>query len=207
MTPAMSFAGFGLTPATEGFDVDMIPYGQTVTAEDLADVDLLIALPVLDYPSPEAGPSGYDETWTEEEIRAVEAYVAGGGLLVLTNSSAIVSWLWQVGPNEDWSDANAFAEPFGVTFEQPFLPVGDVAATAGSGLMQDVWGLTASSWGGTGVPFTATDGEVLAEGNRGPGLVLVLHGEGAVLVMADVGWLGGENPVFWRNLAEYARER
>jgi hypothetical protein len=209
MTPAMSFEGFGLTLAAVGFDVDMIPYGQTVTAVDLADVDLLIALPVLDYPGPDAGPSVYDEAWTEEEISLVEAYVAGGGLLVLTNSSSIVSWLWQVDANEDWSDANALTEPFGVTFEQPSLPMGDVAATGESGLMQDVWGLTAGYWGSTGVPFAVADGEVLAQGNGGPGLALVLYGDagGAVLVLADVGWLGGENQAFWQNLAEYALER
>jgi hypothetical protein len=30
---------------------------------------------------------------------------------------------------------------------------------------------------------------------------------GQVLVLADVGWLGGENSRFWQNLARFARER
>ena len=46
-----SFADFGMALAWEGFDVDTVPYGQAVTAADLEDADLVIALPVHDYPS------------------------------------------------------------------------------------------------------------------------------------------------------------
>ena len=42
-------AGHGL--AMEGFDVDLIPYGQAVTAADLEDADLVVVLPVLDFPT------------------------------------------------------------------------------------------------------------------------------------------------------------
>jgi len=38
----------------QGFDVDLLPHGQPVTAEELADASMVLLLPTLDY----AGPRG-----------------------------------------------------------------------------------------------------------------------------------------------------
>ena len=45
MSP-FAMTGFGMALAWAGYDVDLIPYGQPVTAEDLAGVDLVVALQV-----------------------------------------------------------------------------------------------------------------------------------------------------------------
>jgi hypothetical protein len=37
-------------------------------------------------------PALYDDAWSQEEIAALEAYVAGGGLLMLTNSVSASAW-------------------------------------------------------------------------------------------------------------------
>jgi hypothetical protein len=58
MSPS-GLLGLGMALAWEGFDVDMIPYGQALTPDDLVDADLVVALPVHDYPSPDgARPAG-----------------------------------------------------------------------------------------------------------------------------------------------------
>ena len=82
----------------------------------------MVVLPVLDLPTPEGEDSLYDEAWTEGEMEALEAYVAGGGLLVLTNSRHRLKYGTQgLDPNEDWSDANALASRFGVTYQEGTL--------------------------------------------------------------------------------------
>ncbi|NIV32621.1 MAG: M28 family peptidase, partial [Anaerolineae bacterium] len=43
--------------AWEGFDVDVIPYGQAVAADELRDAELIVALPVIDYPGPSGDPN------------------------------------------------------------------------------------------------------------------------------------------------------
>ncbi|NIV40766.1 MAG: M28 family peptidase, partial [Anaerolineae bacterium] len=73
--------------AWEGFDVDVIPYGQPVTPADLADAELVVALPVIDYPGPGGDLTLYDEAWRDEETESLVMYVEQGGLLVLSNSA------------------------------------------------------------------------------------------------------------------------
>ena len=112
LTPTLMIE-FGMALAWEGFDVDMVPYGQPVTAADLEDADLVVVLPVYDYPIPEADPS-YDEAWTEAEIEALVDYVDAGGLMVLTNSAANIRYDRILDPNEDTLDMNDLASHFGV---------------------------------------------------------------------------------------------
>ncbi len=102
--------------AWEGFDVDGIPCGQSVTVEDLAMADLVVVLPVIDYPSTDGDVTVYDEAWNEEEIKALLSYVEQGGLLVLANSAHRILLGLVFDANEDWGDLNALAEPFGVVF-------------------------------------------------------------------------------------------
>jgi hypothetical protein len=69
--------------AWEGFDVDVVPYGQAATPADLAESDLVVLLPVIDYPDPTADPTIYDEAWSQAEVESLVTYVAQGGLMVL----------------------------------------------------------------------------------------------------------------------------
>jgi hypothetical protein len=194
-----TFTDLGMALAWEGFDVDLIPYGQAVTPADLDDADLVVVLPVVDYPSLEGDSDLYDEAWSEEEIAALEAYVAGGGLLVLTNSA-----------NEDWSDANLLAARFGITYHSGTLSSTQVQTEGENPLVEGIAALELAE--ANGVPFSLTEGQVLAQADGELAVAWVDYGQGGgqVLVLADVGMLGhdeGEptNLPFWLNLARYAQ--
>jgi hypothetical protein len=209
MSPT-TFTDLGMALAWEGLDVDVIPYGQAVTAADLADAALVVALPVLDYPSGDA--DVYDEAWSEEEVSSLEAYVANGGLLVLTNSLHRLKYIGMVtDANEDWADANLLAERFGVTYEQGALEGGEAQTRTRHALVRGLKTLALAE--GNAVPFAAAGGRILATVGGNPAMALLPVGKagGEVLVLADVGMLGsGEEPAnlpFWRNLAAYARAR
>lgn len=204
-----TFIDLGMTLAWAGFDVDLVPYGQQVTAADLEGTDLVIALPVVDYPSPEGDPDLYDEEWSPEEIAVLEAYVDGGGLLVLTNSANRLKYGNTIlDPNEDWKDANALGAPFGITYQRGTI-VGNTAQAEGRHpLLGGVQSLALA--GDNGVPFRMAEGEILAGTGGDLVAALVDHGQGQALVLADVGILGAQwgppdNLTFWQNLAQYAR--
>jgi hypothetical protein len=212
MTP-VSLTEFGMALAMAGFDVDLIPYGQPVTPADLEGTDLVIALPVVDYPSPDGDPSVYDDAWSTEEIAALEAYVADGGLLVLANSANRLKYGNAVlDPNEDWPDVNALAVRFGLTYLDGAL-VGPNAHPEGEHpLMRGVASLQMAEE--NAIPFSLTGGQVLAWAGGELAVALVDHGPagGQVLALADVGLLGATwgppaNLTFWQNLAQYARSR
>jgi hypothetical protein len=214
MSP-VAFTELGMAWAMEGYDVDLIPFGQPVTPGDLEDADMAVVLPVLDFPTSESGLDQYDEAWTQEEVDALEAYAAGGGLLVLTNSLHRLKY-GTVGldENEDWEDANALASAFGIVYEEGSMG-GSRAQTEGDHPL--VAGVDVLELGeGNGVPFGLSGGEwqVLASVDGKPAAALVDYGAagGQVLVLADVamlssGWTDITNLPFWRNLAGYARSR
>jgi hypothetical protein len=201
--------------AWEGFDVDGIPYGQPVTAEDLATADLVVVLPVIDYPGTGGDVTVYDEAWSDEEVEALLSYVEQGGLLVLANSAHRILLGLVFDANEDWGDLNALSEPFGVVFEEGVLSSSGVQTEREHPLMDRQYGLTLME--GNGVRFTMETGEVLAEAGGAPVVGLVDYGEagGQVLILADLATLGiaGLLPPdeyslsFSRNLARYARDR
>jgi hypothetical protein len=210
-----TFTDLGMALAWKGFDVDMVPYGQALTASDLEDTDLVVVLPVLDYPGSE-DPTGYDEAWSRAEIDDLKAYVDGGGMLVLTNSANRLKYNNRVlDSNEDWGDVNALAEHFGAAYQDDGLTATE-AWTEGEGpLLGDTSSLALAK--NNGVPFTVREtarAQVLAWAGGEPAVALVDSGNagGQVLILADVGMLatdGGEpaNLDFWLNLAEYARAR
>jgi hypothetical protein len=210
MSPT-TFTDLGMALAWEGFDVDLIPYGRAVISADLEDADLVVVLPVMDYPSPDGDPSLYDEAWNEEEIAALEAYVAGGGLLVLTNSAHRLKYVnWVQDPNEDWSDANDLAARFGITYHSGVMSSIQAQTEGENPLVEGVTVLELAE--ANGVPFSLTEGQVLAQADGELAVALVDYGQGGgqVLVLADVGILGayeGEptNLPFWLNLARYAQ--
>jgi hypothetical protein len=201
--------------AWEGFDVDVIPYGQAVTPADLANSDLVVVLPVIDYPSPGGDLTVYDEAWGDKEIESLVTFVEQGGLLVLTNSANRVLFGWTFDANEDWQDVNLLSEYFGVVFGEGTLSSSSAQTQREHPLMehQSILRLIANN----GVPFTMQTGEALAEIGARPAVGLVDYGEagGQVLVLADVGILGfaglvppeRDNFSFLRNLARYARIR
>jgi hypothetical protein len=214
MTPAL-LIHLDRALAWEGFDVDVIPYGQALSAADLAEVDLVVALPVIDYPSVEGDLTQYDEQWQEEEIELLVSYVEGGGFLILTNSANRLFLGRVVEANEDWDDANALAARFGISFgSEPFRTIR--AFVEGTHpLTADVFDLVLAS--DNGLPLTLQGGAGLAEAQGQAAVGLVDYGAagGQVLALSDLGMLDLYNPregerdnlIFLRNLAAYARER
>ncbi len=211
MLPTMLIE-LGMAFSWAGFDVDVIPYGQAVTSADLDATDLVVALPVLDYPSPEGDPGLYDDAWSQDEIAALEGYVAEGGLLALTNSAYRIKYYNStLDPNEDWSDVNALAERFGISYQDGTLSAATALPEGKHPLMEGVTSLELAQ--GNGIPFTLDGGETLAYAEGEPVVALVAYRDagGQVLALADIGILGssGElhNLIFWQNLAQYARSR
>lgn len=207
MSPT-TFTDFGMALAWEGFDVDLLPYGTTVTQSDLEDADLVVVLPVLDYPSPDGDPGLYDEAWTGPEADALEAYVRSGGLLVLTASAHRLKYFNRtLDDNEDRDDQNLLGERFGVTFGSGTVP-GQRAVVLGQFPL--VAGMSSFELAaGNAVPYTAPGAQRLAAAG-GTAVVSVLQaGAGEVIVLGDVGILGTGNAAgnmpFWRNLADHAR--
>ncbi|HNT75320.1 MAG TPA: M28 family peptidase [Anaerolineae bacterium] len=211
MTPA-SFSDVGMALSWAGFDVDLIPYGQPIAPDDLADAALVVVLPPHDHPNAEDAADGvaaYDTAWEPAEVEALAAYVEEGGFLVLANSAARIRFGTPYDENEDWADLNALAERFGVTYETGALATGSVRVRSAHPLMAGVTRLAGLD--NNGVPLALADGEVLAGTSSRPAVGLVSFGAGEVLALADIGFLSitdaADNLRFWQNLAEYARER
>ncbi len=198
-----------------GLDVDLIPYGSTLSAEDLQEAKVVFALPAIDYPCQEAGNvAEYDVAWTDQEIELLQEYVEDGGLLVLVNSGHRLKYGYPpLDQNEDGPKMNALGEVFGITFHEGST-WGELASPGTHPLVQDreVIRLADSN----GVPFTYDSGETLAQAHGDAVMALVPYGDegGEVLVIADLGILRASsdqatprNLQFWVNLAEYAKSR
>ena len=202
------------TLAWEGFDVDVIPYGQSLTSDDLVDADLVLVLPVIDYPTADGDPTLYDEEWRANEIDLLVKYVEQGGLLVLTNSANRLFMGQVFDANEDWEKVNALAAPFGISYGN--IPCPSIATIASDHPLTE--GLASLRMvADNGMAFHLQAGQTLAEMGGRVALGLVDYGEagGQVLALSDVGSLDLYNPRqgdrnnfgFLRNLARYARDR
>jgi len=201
--------------AWEGFDVDVIPYGQSPTSDDLTDASLVLVLPVIDYPTTDGDLSLYDEAWRPGEIDLLVTYVEQGGLLVLTNSANCLFFEEVSGANEDWGKANALAAPFGVSFESDPFPFSGARVAIAHPLTEKLLGLRLIAR--NGLPISLQAGETLAEigGQAALGLVDYGGAGGQVLVLSDLGSLDlhdkgrreRDDFTFLRNLAHYARDR
>ncbi|MBN1178076.1 MAG: M28 family peptidase [Anaerolineae bacterium] len=203
----------GMALAWEGFDVDMLPYGQPLTATDLADADIVIVPPSVDYAGGGANHLSYDTNWTEEEADVLEDYVSRGGFLVLTNSAYEPSFRQSpITLNDDRRDVNVLAERFGITYRFGPFPAGNILWTESDhALMEGVRYM--ELYEGNGVPLGMEEGQILTQVGGQPAIGLVQFGDadGAVLVLADYGILhvhnAAHNLLFLQNLSRYAGAR
>jgi hypothetical protein len=214
MTPAL-LIHLDRALAWEGFDVDVIPYGQSLSAADLADADLVVVLPVIDYPSLDGDSTLYDEQWQADEIELLVNYVEQGGFLVLTNSANRL-FLGRIGDtNEDWEDANALGAPFGFSYGEEHFRTIRAFVTGTHPITGGLVDLVLAT--DNGLPLTIQWGEMLADAGGEAAVGLVDYGDagGQVLALSDLGLLDLYNPRsserdnldFLRNLARYVRER
>jgi hypothetical protein len=212
MSPT-TFTELGMALALEGFDVDLVPYGQAVTPADLEGADLVVALPVVDYPSARSGTEAYDEAWTDGEVTALHDYATDGGLLILTNSARRLKYgNAGLDANEDWVDANALASAFGLSYTEGTWQGTEARVEASHPLVKGLNRLEMG--GGTAVAFdlpASGHAQILAQAGGQPAAALLAVGDngGQVLILADVGmltsgWGQPQNLTFWQNLARYA---
>jgi hypothetical protein len=212
MSP-MLMTDLGTILAWEGLDLDLVPYGETLTANHLENAAMVVILPVHDYPSTLADVGSYDEAWSEGEVSVLVDYVEDGGLLVLTNSAS------RLGPfgrarevNEDAGDLNLVAAEFGVRYETVIAAeTADVVSV--HPLVDGVDDLTMID--GNGVSLSV-DGSYDALARAGNDLAAarldVGESGGEVIALADIGLLVSHrseptNFRFWQNLVDYARDR
>jgi hypothetical protein len=198
----------GMALAYEGFDVDLIPYGQALVASDLEDVDIVILPPTIDYPGPN------EETWAEDENALLDEYVKEGGFLVVVNSARNFSTRIALDEiNEDSRKFNPLLEPMGVSFRYGNIGGADIAlAAAEHPLTENATYLSYYEY--NGVRFSMQEGIELVSAAGIPIVGLVDYGNkgGQVLVIADIGILQGDsngarNMDFLQNIAEYAKTR
>jgi hypothetical protein len=203
----------GTILAWEGLDLDLVPFGETLTPSHLENAVIVVVLPVHDYPSVLADIDAYDEAWSTSEVSVLADYVEDGGLLVLTNSAN------RLGPfarareaNEDVGDLNLVASEFGVQY-QSVIEAGTSATVGDHALVDGVDVLTMIE--GNGVSLTVEGSfDALARSGADLSAVRLDVGDsgGEVIGLADIGLLisrGGEptNFRFWQNLVDYARNR
>jgi hypothetical protein len=214
-------AEFGMTFSGVGFDVDLIPYGTSFTAETLAEADLVVVFPNYDYADPVFGAGDSDNLWTEAERDALVSYVEAGGFLVVVNAGRRINYDNVAGDvNEDRFALNMIAEPFGISFIEGTSDFRDYNLLADSPLFDNVDYLDLGNE--TAVRFTYTNGAPLVGTSADdPLMVGMQHGQnrGLVLVVGDLGVLNariftpGEgayrnpNLPFWMNLSNMVTRR
>jgi hypothetical protein len=212
MTPA-HLSVFGMTLSFEGWAVDVVPYGRAVTDADLVGADLVVVLPVVDYPVSFAPPEPYDESWSWEEVQALRRYAEGGGFLVLTGSATRLRYgTTPMEPNEDALDVNAVGGGLGVVYLDRRITGTYAFPERSHPLVEGISWLTLAS--GNGLALQVPEGTALARSNADVAAALVGVGVqgGEVLALADLSILGGSGPsppnlAFWQNLARFAKTR
>lgn len=203
-----SLRELGAALSWEGFDVDMIPYGQAITPADLKDVGIAILPPTLNSPWQTR------EVWSETEIVSLKGFVENGGFLVVVNSKHdYASTIINNSINLDKRSINVLLEPMGIKFK--LLGTGDentALAITEHPLTKDATYLTLL--GENTVAFNMKNGSVLIRGIGSPLVGLVDYGTngGQVLVISELGLIqeslkGGKNMQFIKNLAHFASTR
>jgi hypothetical protein len=189
----------------EGFDVDLIPYGQALTPADLQNVGVIVLPPALNFPGQPP------EIWSETELALLQGYVADGGLLVVVNSAYLyASTIGLRTPNLNVRSVNPLLEPMGIKFMLGGAGSDGTAQSASEHpLTLDASYLTLN--GNNAVAFGMQAGLTLIRGAGRPLVGLVDFGTrgGQVLVIAELGLIqnssvGAKNTQFLKNIAHYA---
>lgn len=202
MTPA-GYPEFSHALIKAGYQISIIPYGHTVTANDLSGADLVVVLPVYDYALED---SSYDTAWTASEAGVINTYAQNGGRVLVVNSRNHLKLYNRVlEENEDWPDLNVLTNQWGVKFNG----VGSDSAllnAEGRGLLKGVSGINITPV--NAVSFSIESGNALAGVPRDAYMAQIEVGKGQVVILGDLSIFGEDdrgliNPVLVRNLAEW----
>ncbi len=213
LTIPINLREFGMVMAQAGFDIDIIPYGVTFTVTDISNAAMVLVLPSMDYAGASNAVDSYDVTWQEHEIDALQQYVSNGGFLVLTNTEAVWGFYdYEMDANEDWSDMNAVAERFGISYDAYLSTSWSPPTQSGHPLMSGISELNNGSR--YSVPFVMQGGSVLAGTPTATIAGIMNYGAngGEVLALADLALLARDwhslmNLEFVANLAAYIQQR
>ncbi|MBA4384691.1 MAG: hypothetical protein C0410_08140 [Anaerolinea sp.] len=194
----------GMALAWNGFDIDLIPYGQSVTEEDLKETELVVLLPTLDYPGSNV------ESWTADETSLLTKYVDEGGLLLVTNSAySLASGRRVEEVNEDATAINNLLKPMGIEFRSGNLGGESYRISNEHALTINIKHI-ASMFENNRVPLKLTTGVELVKGVIG----LVDYGQqgGQAIIISDIGFLKNisinvQNMELVKNIASYAAAR
>ena len=194
----------GMALAWEGFDVDLLPYGQALAQSDLENVGVVVLLPTLDYPGE------HEETWDDVEFALLEAYVEEGGFLIVTNSANNFASTRPLNDkNEDTLDLNPLLNQIGVEFEEGTIRA-QIATPASKHILTNGIGYL-TLYSGNNVLFTMNTGQELFEISGHPVIGLIEYGDqgGEVLIVADISLLfdssgDANNLPFIKNIVNYA---
>lgn len=203
-----------MTLAWNGFQVDVIPYGQPVTSADLFNADMVIVLPTICYQI-----AGSTKTKSEkisnDELVAIEKYIAEGGFVVLTNSAYRLRRNYAQEPNPNWAQVNPLASRFGISYMNIQIKPTLFLTRGNHSIVKGVPLIEVSAY--NSIPFQISKGTVLSStGSLCIAALVPADGSrGEILALADLGILGKNyatsdaptNLVLWQNLANYAKQR
>lgn len=202
MTPS-GFPKFTQALIDAGYQVTVLPYGQQLTAAHLTNADLVIVLPVYDYPS---ASGEYNTVWSREEAEIVDSYAQEGGKVLIINSSyRLKLYNRLLEENEDWASLNKLTDQWGVNF------IGRGSANnpinvENRDLLEGVSAINITPL--NAVFFSIETGKVLAGIPSNAYLAQVEVGKGEVVILGDLSMLGESdlgliNPVLVENLAKW----
>lgn len=189
-----------------GYEIRTLPFGQTFELSDLAEFDLVVALPPYDFAAEEPSRMSDDVVWTEQEAEAVDAYAQSGGTVLVMNSGhRLKLYSRLVETNEDWAELNTLVGQWGVQFIQTRPGVDSMPTN----LNGDDFSVNLNQE--NAVFFTAPEESVRAGTTRSAAIAELVIGEGRVIVLADLGMLGETyegitNPQLMKNLLELIAE-
>ena len=188
-----------------GYEVNTLPYGESVQAADLEGMDVVVVLPPYDY-AVEDTPPIVDTTWSEQEAQAINAYAQAGGRVIVANSAyRLLLFGNPADYYEDWKDLNTLTEQWAVRF----LKDGAESNEYKTSLNGDDLYLTVASE--NAVVFSAPEDAVLAGEVDAAVLAELSVENGKVLVLADLSVLadsynGATNPLFTMGMLEWLSE-
>ncbi len=187
MTPS-GLSNFSLALRRAGYEIKVIPYGTPVTDRELAGVDLVVVLPVIDYPIAGLADGMYDASWTPDGIAAVDKYLREGGRVLVTNSANRLKFYNSIlDENEDYLDLNELTREWGVEFTDAGTGSATIP-TNETGLVEGIPEIILTP--NNAVRFTLRDGQVLAGDKEAAYLAQIQIGKGEVIVCGDLTILG-----------------
>ena len=188
-----------------GYEVNVLPYGSKLQADDLEGMELVVVMPPYDFAVDDAAPN-FDISWSEQEAEIIDNYAQSGGNVIVTNSAFRMMLFSNTADyNEDWSELNTLTDQWQVHFTRQGADSNYYEAS----LAGDDFELAIA--GENAVVFSAPGSTVLAGTSDQALMAEIPVGNGKVLVLADLSALadnynGSNNPMLVINLLKWLKD-